>query len=84
MNLKDLITLKREDINPEKWNDFINKNREKEEVLFEHKAYTVSTQYKCRKCKERNVSIEMFQTRSADEPMTAFITCNNCGYHWKQ
>lgn len=84
MKLEDLITLKREDISPEKWTDIINKNREKEDVLFEHKAYTMSTQYKCKKCKKRDVSIEMFQTRSADEPMTAFITCNNCGFHWKQ
>lgn len=84
LKIIDLIDLKREDICPEKWTDIINKNLKKEEVLFENKAHTMSTQFKCGKCKKRDVSIEMFQTRSADEPMTAFITCNNCGLFWKQ
>lgn len=36
----------------------------------------------CRKCKSHNLSVEMRQTRSADEGMTAFITCQQCGHRW--
>lgn len=38
----------------------------------------------CRKCKERKCSYYELQTRSADEPMTKFIKCCNCGFEWRQ
>lgn len=39
--------------------------------------------YKCRKCGcDKTTQFEM-QTRSADEPMTLFITCVECGNSWK-
>jgi transcription elongation factor S-II len=44
---------------------------------------TGSTVYKCSKCGKRDTSFYQLQTRSADEPMTTFITCNNCGHKWK-
>lgn len=40
--------------------------------------------YICRKCKERKCSYYELQTRSADEPMTKFIKCCNCGFEWRQ
>ena len=39
--------------------------------------------YECKKCKERKCFVHQSQTRSADEPMTTFITCTVCGNHWK-
>jgi len=38
---------------------------------------------KCGKCKKRNCSYNQVQTRSADEPMTTFVYCNECGNRWK-
>ena len=38
---------------------------------------------KCKKCGEKNVRVEMKQTRSADEGMTAICTCLTCGAAWK-
>ncbi|XKL60703.1 hypothetical protein PGB90_007760 [Kerria lacca] len=38
---------------------------------------------KCGKCKQRDCSYNQVQTRSADEPMTTFVLCNNCGNRWK-
>ena len=37
---------------------------------------------RCRKCGSHNLNVEMRQTRSADEGMTAFITCTKCGHKW--
>ena len=34
---------------------------------------------KCGKCRERKCTYFEMQTRSADEPMTVFVLCNNCG-----
>lgn len=39
--------------------------------------------FKCARCKSMKTSYYEMQTRSADEPMTAFITCINCGKRWK-
>jgi len=40
-------------------------------------------QFKCGKCKQRKCKYYQLQTRSADEPMTTFVTCVNCGNRWK-
>ncbi|XP_037093087.1 transcription elongation factor S-II-like isoform X2 [Pollicipes pollicipes] len=38
---------------------------------------------KCGKCGKRNCTYNQIQTRSADEPMTTFVMCNECGHRWK-
>ncbi|GFT66359.1 transcription elongation factor S-II [Nephila pilipes] len=38
---------------------------------------------KCGKCKKNNCTYNQVQTRSADEPMTTFVYCNECGHRWK-
>jgi len=38
---------------------------------------------KCGKCQKRNCTYNQIQTRSADEPMTTFVLCNECGHRWK-
>ncbi|MGA1354731.1 MAG: hypothetical protein ACO32I_08185 [Candidatus Limnocylindrus sp.] len=37
----------------------------------------------CRGCRQYKVTYYEMQTRSADEPMTCFCTCHNCGKKWK-
>ena len=44
---------------------------------------SISTEFQCSKCKQRRVSYSQAQTRSADEPMTVFCECTNCGNRWK-
>lgn len=39
--------------------------------------------FQCGRCKQRKCKYFQMQTRSADEPMTAYITCMNCGNRWK-
>lgn len=43
----------------------------------------VTDRFTCGKCKEKKVSYYQLQTRSADEPLTTFCTCENCGNRWK-
>ncbi|XP_064486371.1 transcription elongation factor A protein 1-like [Ornithodoros turicata] len=38
---------------------------------------------KCGKCRKSNCTYNQVQTRSADEPMTTFVYCNECGHRWK-
>ena len=37
----------------------------------------------CHRCKSDDVAIEQKQTRSADEGMTVFVTCNKCQLRWR-
>ncbi|KZT38369.1 transcription elongation factor [Sistotremastrum suecicum HHB10207 ss-3] len=39
--------------------------------------------FQCGRCKQRKTRYRQAQTRSADEPMTTFVTCVNCGNRWK-
>lgn len=43
----------------------------------------VTDRFVCSKCHQREVSYYQMQTRSADEPLTTFCTCEKCGNHWK-
>ena len=39
--------------------------------------------FQCGRCKQRKTRYYQMQTRSADEPMTTFVTCTNCNHKWK-
>jgi transcription elongation factor S-II len=39
--------------------------------------------FKCPKCKSMKSTFYSLQTRGADEPMTSYIKCLECDYHWK-
>ena len=39
--------------------------------------------FKCGKCKGVKTTYYQMQTRSADEPMTTYVTCKTCGNRWK-
>lgn len=39
--------------------------------------------FTCAKCKSIKTTYYQLQTRSADEPMTVYVSCLNCGKRWK-
>jgi transcription elongation factor S-II len=39
--------------------------------------------FECGRCKSNNTEYFQKQTRSADEPMTTFVTCKNCQKKWR-
>ncbi|KAI7524341.1 hypothetical protein KC316_g18735, partial [Hortaea werneckii] len=56
-------------------------NMSKSMAAQEEKA--ISTTMTCGKCRQSRVAYTQAQTRSADEPMTTFCECTNCGNRWK-
>ncbi|EDO32793.1 predicted protein [Nematostella vectensis] len=46
-------------------------------------AGTKTNLFKCGRCGKRETTYNQLQTRSADEPMTTFVYCMNCGNRWK-
>ena len=47
-------------------------------------AQVTTDEFKCGKCGLRECTFYQKQTRSADEPMTTFITCVKCGFKWRE
>lgn len=73
------------DFNPDFYENIKKLKHEKYEKELNGNSLRATTDlFQCRKCKERKCSYYELQTRSADEPMTKFIKCCNCGYEWKQ
>ncbi|KEY66514.1 hypothetical protein S7711_04840 [Stachybotrys chartarum IBT 7711] len=56
-------------------------NMKKAQVPMAEKS--ISDSLECSRCKQKKVSYTQAQTRSADEPMTTFCECMNCGHRWK-
>ncbi|XP_041962930.1 transcription elongation factor A protein 3 isoform X16 [Alosa sapidissima] len=58
-----------------------------QEAIREHQmaktSGTTTDLLQCGKCKKKNCTYNQVQTRSADEPMTTFVLCNECGNRWK-
>lgn len=69
--------------------DEMKKEREAftQQAIKDHQLATTggtgTDQFKCSKCGKRNCTYNQVQTRSADEPMTTFVYCNECGKRWK-
>jgi DNA-directed RNA polymerase subunit M/transcription elongation factor TFIIS len=64
-----------QELHPERWKDLIRKKNLREE---KKKNMACTDLYQCWKCKARRCRMIEMQLRSADEPMTKFITCLEC------
>ena len=68
---------------PESWAT-VMADYEKELSNMSVSSQATSEMFKCMKCGKNETTYYEEQTRSADEPMTTYINCINCGNHWKQ
>ena len=72
------------DMFPDNWKELLNIKSKRDKIKYELKPEAMTNLFKCRKCGSRETSYYEVQTRSADEPMTQFITCLSCNNRWKQ
>lgn len=81
IDMKKLVSLKPQELDEFQYKEILRRNQ-----LIEKEKNNVKTTdaYMCFKCNKREVTITEAQTRSADEPMTLFITCQNCGAVFKK
>lgn len=57
--------------------------KENQKILASDTSRVVDGMFTCGKCKSKKTHYYQLQTRSADEPMTTFVTCLNCSNRWK-
>ena len=70
---KDIGFLEHKDYNVSRWKP----------VIYETDETDKEGIFQCKKCHSKKTTYYSLQTRSADEPMTNFITCLNCNNRWK-
>lgn len=75
-----LAFLDEQSIHPDRWKTLVKKKELKE---YKEKNMAATDLYKCYRCGERRCRVIQMQTRSADEPMTNFVTCLECSNSWK-
>lgn len=68
---------------PEKWDKLIDAKSKRDKNKFETNMSAATDVFTCRKCKGNQCTYYQMQTRSADEPMTTFVTCILCSARWK-
>jgi DNA-directed RNA polymerase subunit M/transcription elongation factor TFIIS len=74
------------DLYPENWERLRELQDIREQKWLEGNTSRKTDLFKCGRCGGRECTYYELQTRSADEPMTIFITCLNkdCGKKWRQ
>ena len=80
---ENIISMSHEELYPEMWEDFIIRNKKKMDLLSLDNKQQGSNMFRCGRCKKNNCTYFQLQTRSADEPMTTFVTCLECNNRWK-
>jgi transcription elongation factor S-II len=79
----ELAFMTHQQIQPKKWNELIQNKKIRDENKYEPKLEASTDNFKCWKCKSKKCTYYQLQTRSADEPMTTFVNCLDCGNRWK-
>ena len=81
---RNLVQMNAVELCPSRWKNVVDKVIESEKKLYS-KSECASIMMWCSGCKKKTkCDYYQMQTRSADEPMTQFIRCLNCGKQWRQ
>lgn len=72
-----------QELNPSRWATLIEQKIKRDASKFTTNIQASTDMFTCKKCKSKKCTYYELQTRSADEPATIFVTCLDCGKHWK-
>lgn len=85
VSLREVVLMHPYEMFPEKWEDIflqVAKKRLKKE-LTEDVNTMPDGLFTCGRCKSKKTIFTQLQTRSADEGLTTYAQCHNCGKNWK-
>ena len=84
LTLDTLRSMSTPDMNPGLYKELYDRQLLREQAQLEGNKAMTTEMFKCSRCKKNQCTYYQLQTRSADEPMTTFISCLNCGKRWKE
>jgi transcription elongation factor S-II len=79
----EIAFMSHQEMKPERWAKLIDKKTKVNKNKFEINLEAATDTFTCRKCKSKKCTYNCIQTRSADEAMTTFVSCIDCGNRWK-
>ena len=80
---QDVGFLTHQNMNISKWGPLLKLKEERYENKYNKKIEGNTDNFTCRRCGSNNCNYYQLQTRSADEPMTTYVTCISCENRWK-
>ena len=80
----EFVYMSHQELRPELWERLIEEKKIKDENKYTPKIEASTDNFICGKCKSKKCTYYQLQTRSADEPMTTFVTCLDCGNRFKR
>ena len=83
VSAKILAFMTHQEMQPEKWQSMIALKILRDKNKYETNMAAATDTFTCRKCHSNKCTYYQQQVRSADEPMTTFVSCIDCGCRWK-
>lgn len=80
---QSFVFMTHQEMNPEHWSVLIQKKTKRDASRYDTKIEASTDMYTCKKCRSKRCTYYEMQTRSADEPATIFVTCLDCGKHFR-
>ena len=80
----EFIYMSHQELRPDLWDVLLEEKKIKDENKYTPKIEASTDNFVCGKCKSKKCTYYQLQTRSADEPMTTFVTCLDCGNRFKR
>jgi len=80
---QNIAFMTHQEINPKHWKEWIEKKMKRDASKYNDNIQASTNMYTCKKCRSTRCTYYEMQTRSADESATIFVTCLDCGKHWR-
>jgi len=79
----EIAFMTHQEMMPERWVVLLEKKAKEDANRSEVNVQATTNTFTCRRCRSKQCTYVQIQTRSADEPMTTFVSCIDCGNNWK-
>lgn len=83
ITVQSVAFMTHQELNPARWSTLIEQKIKRDANKFTINVQASTDMFTCKKCRSKKCTYYELQTRSADEPATIFVTCLDCGKHWK-
>ena len=83
LKTRNIASLTHQELNPKIWSELIKAKINRDKNFGKEDELLATDEFKCFKCKKNKCTYYQQQTRSADEPITTFVSCLNCGNKWR-